>query len=142
MNIPNKALEWTEEAISYIISELIQADTTITPEVMEDINKISRTQETHQDDREIMQLVQQRLSECNDDEIFKIREFLEALSKSTVSASDKISIIWELKMELATNSEKSINDILIRCHNNLIQSISNTRGEFDSTMNSWPNTLH
>lgn len=142
MNIPNKALEWTEEAISYIISELIQADTTITPEVMEDINKISRTQETHQDDREIMQLVQQRLSECNDDEIFKIREFLEALSKSTVSASDKISIIWELKMELATNSEKSINDILIRCHNNLIQSVSNTRDEFDSAMNSWTNTLH
>lgn len=142
MSTPNIPPEHAPTDIDYIMTEFAKADTTITPDVMAELNKLSSTQETHQDDSEITRKVRERLTQCNADEISKIREFLEALDKSNISESDKVSITQELKMELADNKDKDIVAILGKCHDVLVQSVNNLHDSLVGIMPSWPSTLH
>lgn len=134
MNTPQEAPEWTNNDITYIMTELAKADTTISPDDMKAINEGSDGWETHQDDSEITKEVQQRLQDATREEITKIKDLLIFLSEANIWERVQISIISELKVELAKNTKKSIQDIITWTHNDIIWTMTQSRRRYEATM--------
>ena len=83
----------TVHDITSIMAILAHADTTITPKIMAGINTLASTQETHQDDTEIMHQARVRLSTATAEDIERILSFLHTLKDSQANFPNKISLI-------------------------------------------------
>lgn len=116
MNAPSeKVPEFRETTISSIMAYLKNADTTISPEQAAIMNIWRRDDDEVdiQDDWVITERVRARLDYATDDEIQKIYQFLRVRYKVQLVTDEDLFPLTEIKMELATNLDKSIEQLLV-----------------------------
>lgn len=116
MNTPSNKDTPNWAHIEAIMDRLSKVDTTITlAEVLEHPEL-----ESVQSDVLITQKVEKRLLRARSQDIREIYIFIEQLDKSGLTENTELSILLEIKMELADNLDKPITDIIKQSYLNMI----------------------